>query len=226
MRMIRSSSRIARLRPITSTTAIGSPAIARRSAGVVAYNSTDLKSWNGPQLVFSVPDGIWANPTDGVWAPEVHRYRGKLYLFVTLHNNDKLLDEPVAVTHPIYQGKPATHHLRGAQIFVADSPNGPFQTAEVNCCRSRRTRCRRMCCLIMCSWRRGFEFREEVMARWRRMLLCLSRWRIMRDVWLLKSLERFGYSQTDAAEALRIPLSTLNQKIKRLAIDVKTKASG
>ena len=87
---------------------------------------SDLKSWEGPHLVFSVPDGIWANPADGAWALEVHRYRGKLYLFVTLHNNDKALDEPVPVTHPIYQGKPATHHLRGTQIFIADSPDGPF----------------------------------------------------------------------------------------------------
>ena len=34
-------------------------------AGVVAYKSTDLKSWDGPHLVFSVPNGIWANPADG-----------------------------------------------------------------------------------------------------------------------------------------------------------------
>ena len=66
------------------------------------------------------------HPADGAWAPEVHRYRGKFYLFVTLHNNNKLLDEPTPVTHPVYQGKPATHHLRGTQIFIADSPDGPF----------------------------------------------------------------------------------------------------
>ncbi|MGA7414191.1 MAG: glycoside hydrolase family 43 protein [Bryobacteraceae bacterium] len=117
--------------PATKTyylyTAIGARQSLDGHSGVVAYKSTDLKSWDGPHLVFSVPDDIWANPADGAWAPEVHRYRGKLYLFVTLHNNDRLLDEPVAVTHPIYQGKPAPHHLRGTQIFVADSPDGPFQ---------------------------------------------------------------------------------------------------
>jgi DNA-binding NtrC family response regulator len=43
---------------------------------------------------------------------------------------------------------------------------------------------------------------------------------------IIEALERFGYSQTDAAEALKIPLSTLNQKIKRLNIDVKRKPSG
>jgi DNA-binding NtrC family response regulator len=38
---------------------------------------------------------------------------------------------------------------------------------------------------------------------------------------ILEALEAAGYSQTEAAEALHIPLSTLNQKIKRLNIDVK-----
>ena len=38
---------------------------------------------------------------------------------------------------------------------------------------------------------------------------------------ITESLESAGWSQTDAAEALRIPLSTLNQKIKRLEIQIK-----
>lgn len=38
---------------------------------------------------------------------------------------------------------------------------------------------------------------------------------------IIEHLERFNWSQTEAAEALRVPLSTLNQKIKRLNIDVK-----
>ena len=38
---------------------------------------------------------------------------------------------------------------------------------------------------------------------------------------ILESLKLANYSQTEAAEALRIPLSTLNQKIKRLNIDPK-----
>ena len=38
---------------------------------------------------------------------------------------------------------------------------------------------------------------------------------------IIEHLDRFQWSQTEAAEALRVPLSTLNQKIKRLNIDVK-----
>ncbi len=42
---------------------------------------------------------------------------------------------------------------------------------------------------------------------------------------IIEALERCGYSQTDAAEALHIPLSTLNQKIKRLQIEIKRRPS-
>lgn len=41
---------------------------------------------------------------------------------------------------------------------------------------------------------------------------------------IVDQLDRFNGSQTEAAEALRVPLSTLNQKIKRLNIDVKRRS--
>jgi DNA-binding NtrC family response regulator len=42
---------------------------------------------------------------------------------------------------------------------------------------------------------------------------------------IIEALERLNYSQTDAAELLHIPLSTLNQKIKRLSIDIKRRTA-
>jgi len=42
---------------------------------------------------------------------------------------------------------------------------------------------------------------------------------------IIEMLETVSWSQTDAAEQLHIPLSTLNQKIKRLNIDVKRKGA-
>jgi DNA-binding NtrC family response regulator len=42
---------------------------------------------------------------------------------------------------------------------------------------------------------------------------------------IVEALEAANWSQTDAAEALRIPLSTLNQKIKRLDIQIRKKGS-
>ena len=39
----------------------------------------------------------------------------------------------------------------------------------------------------------------------------------------IEKLERCNWNQTDAAEQFRIPLSTLNQKIKRLNIEIRKK---
>jgi DNA-binding NtrC family response regulator len=40
---------------------------------------------------------------------------------------------------------------------------------------------------------------------------------------IIDALEAVNWSQTEAAEKLHIPLSTLNQKIKRLSIEIKRK---
>lgn len=96
-------------------------------AGVVAYKSKDLLHWDGPYVVFEVPDGIWADPAEGVWAPEVHSYRGKYYLMGTLHNSKSPLPYEDEEKLPVYNGRKAKPHMRGTQIFVADSPEGPFK---------------------------------------------------------------------------------------------------
>jgi DNA-binding NtrC family response regulator len=41
---------------------------------------------------------------------------------------------------------------------------------------------------------------------------------------IIERLEQNNWSQTEAAESLRVPLSTLNQKIKRLSIDARRKS--
>jgi len=41
---------------------------------------------------------------------------------------------------------------------------------------------------------------------------------------IIEHLEKGGWSQTDAAESLHVPLSTLNQKIKRLNIEIRKKS--
>jgi len=40
---------------------------------------------------------------------------------------------------------------------------------------------------------------------------------------LVSMLEKCNWNQTEAAERFRVPLSTLNQKIKRLNIEIKEK---
>lgn len=83
--------------------------------GMVVYKSKDLKHWSEPIRVFDVPRDNWLTGT--VWAPEVHKYQGKYYLFATL-NSDVVWKAPLK-DHPHY-----VH--RSTQIFWADNPEGPF----------------------------------------------------------------------------------------------------
>jgi DNA-binding NtrC family response regulator len=43
---------------------------------------------------------------------------------------------------------------------------------------------------------------------------------------IIEALEKANWSQTDAADSLHVPLSTLNQKIKRLNIEIRRKSDG
>lgn len=90
----------------------GKPAI-----GVMAYRSPDLKHWHKPELVFELPADAWAN--DGCWAPEVHHWRGRWYLFVTVHNERLALAEPSPVPGQ-------RSYRRSTVLAVADRLNGPF----------------------------------------------------------------------------------------------------
>lgn len=86
-----------------------------RRVGTMVYTSRNLRHWTQPRLVFALPKGIWADA--GAWAPNVHRYRGRYYLFTTLHN-EKLLLPPGATRRQ--------NHRRGTVIAAADRPEGPF----------------------------------------------------------------------------------------------------
>lgn len=85
------------------------------AGGVEVYKSKDLKEWEGPTRVFVVPVDNWITGT--VWAPEVHAYNGKYYLFATLNSDIEWKKEQ--------KGWPK-YTFRGTQVFVADEPGGPF----------------------------------------------------------------------------------------------------
>ena len=71
--------------------------------GFDVYTGTDLENWEGPFEVFHRPEGFWSRKS--YWAPEVHSYRGRFYLFATFANEVRGL---------------------GTAILVSDSPTGPF----------------------------------------------------------------------------------------------------
>ncbi len=82
--------------------------------GIMAYTSRNLRDWSRPRIVAVMPTTGWAN--DGAWAPEVHRWRGRWYLFATYHNESAALK---------MQGVRKLHR-RGTTLAVADRLVGPF----------------------------------------------------------------------------------------------------
>ncbi len=71
--------------------------------GFDVYISTDLENWSEPISVFEKSEKFWA--TRQFWAPEVHKYNGKYYMFATF----------------CAEGK-----CRATQILVSDAPDKAF----------------------------------------------------------------------------------------------------
>lgn len=84
--------------------------------GTMVYTSTDLREWQAPRVVFIVPPTAFAR--QGGWAPEVHEYGGRFYLFTTLHDEGRVLASPPDVPYATF--------TRGTISAVADAPSGPF----------------------------------------------------------------------------------------------------
>jgi len=87
-----------------------------RRAAVAAYTSKDLENWTGPTFVFERPEEWWADR--GIWAPEMHEYRGKYYLFLTFDSTHKF---------PEQWRDWLPRVKRASQVLVSDSPMGPFK---------------------------------------------------------------------------------------------------
>lgn len=71
----------------------------------LCYISDDLKEWSEPVICFRGFDGFWGDRD--FWAPEVHKYNGKFYMFATFYVEDK-------------------SRCRGVNVLVADRPEGPY----------------------------------------------------------------------------------------------------
>ena len=80
-----------------------------KQTGFDVYESIDLENRSEPKSVFEKHDGFWG--TRDFWAPEVHLYNGKFYMFATFKAEDK---------------------CRGTHILVSDSPEGPFVPVSEN----------------------------------------------------------------------------------------------
>lgn len=94
--------------------------LGNQQSGVEAFKSTDLLNWTGPYQVYETPKENWI--TGAIWAPEMHEYQGRYYLFATLNSDIEWQGSQ--------EGWPA-YTFRGTQIFHADSPLGPFLPFEL-----------------------------------------------------------------------------------------------
>ena len=84
---------------------------------VMGRASKDLVNWTEPFVVMEFPETHWAGNRAASWAAEVHPYKGKYYLFTTSHTRETMVSLP---------GRGDIPH-RATQIYVADSPRGPFR---------------------------------------------------------------------------------------------------
>lgn len=71
--------------------------------GLDVYVSDDLKTWSEPKEIFTRTP--YFPYTRNFWAPEVHKYKGRFYMFVSFKSPDV---------------------CRGTSILVADEPDGIF----------------------------------------------------------------------------------------------------
>ena len=89
---------------------------------VMMRTSKDLVDWSEPTGVLHLPKEM--NCTS-LWAPEVHAWKGKWYLFGTVHKRvdpKNLLPTLVPNFNP-----PRRKTYLATWTFVADSPEGPFK---------------------------------------------------------------------------------------------------
>jgi len=86
---------------------------------VRAYTSKDLLNWVGPEIVFRAPEDIWGDiPIVSIWAPEMHAYKDRFYLFLTFDTRHQF---------PEQWRNWLPRVTRGSQILAGDSPTGPFK---------------------------------------------------------------------------------------------------
>jgi len=86
---------------------------------VRVYTSKDLKTWQGPTTVFRTPEDIWGDiRVVSIWAPEMHKYKDKYYLFLTFDTRNPF---------PEQWRDWLPRVTRGSQVLASDSPLGPFK---------------------------------------------------------------------------------------------------
>ena len=86
------------------------------TSGTVMWESKDLRNWSNPHSYIEWDKNSWKGNIPAIWAPEIHRYKGKYYCFATFTNNSMI--------HGEVDGRKLPR--RDTHILKSDSPQGPY----------------------------------------------------------------------------------------------------
>lgn len=86
-------------------------------SGGSLWKSADMKMWNGPYQYLTVDTTSWIGTAPRIWAPELHKYKGKYYCFVTF-TNPQIIVDTVPDRYNVQR--------RSTHILVSDRAEGPY----------------------------------------------------------------------------------------------------
>lgn len=92
-------------------------------SGGTMWKSPDLKMWTGPYSYIEIDTNSWMGPNPKLWAPELHKYKGKYYCFVTFTNPQIIVDTI-----------PGRYNVqrRSTHILTSDKAEGPYRPMNEN----------------------------------------------------------------------------------------------
>lgn len=74
-----------------------------KKQGIYGYFSEDLEHFSEPVLLFDPPEGFWGDRD--FWAPEIHSYQGRYYMFASFRSPER---------------------RRATQVLASEKPEGPY----------------------------------------------------------------------------------------------------
>ena len=85
--------------------------------GGYVWTSDNLRQWTGPYNVLQLDTTMWMGSKPTIWAPEIHKFKGKFYYIATFTRPDVIIDRVAGRDIP----------RRSCEMFVADNIQGPYK---------------------------------------------------------------------------------------------------
>lgn len=89
-------------------------------SGGSLWKSTNMKKWTGPYQYITVDTTSWIGTAPRIWAPELHKYKGKYYCFVTF-TNPKIIVDTVPDRYNVQRRAPISLHPTKQQVLTIPS---------------------------------------------------------------------------------------------------------